>query len=682
MNAWIAVFLLACAAVNAAEAQEVRLSGAAGFGARAVRGERTPVTVEIENRGPDRDVLLAIVWAAPGPAQRGTPTFASLADRRGPAHHLPVTLPARTRKSISAVLVVPDAENVSVWAFALADGGKTIATQELLTRPVPRSSRLVAVVGSDRPDGLDLPGVETAWVRPEHLPEDAKGYSGLEALLWLDGRPSDVRSQAQLDALRTWVSSGGRLLVARAHTVGLENSAVAELLPVAFKGGRDVDALASLATLPGAKSAPDGKAALLGSTVLRGRVRLKEGALPLVVEAPQDAGRVTFIAFDPARAPFAGWADAKVFWAWLLSLPLVLPPDSGDYETPPRLLGSVSLAQAAASFPDVAPPALGALFLLIVLYLFAVGPVDYFVLRAFKRLELTWITFPAYVLGFTLLILVIGGAFMSRAALQREVAVADHYADSDFCRRRALGALLAPGDSTFAFSAAEPVSSNFLTRGVAPDYSEELTGITIAHGSPDRARDWTLRRGSTGLLLADRSSTERPPLAYSFDREGGAQRRISLDSREEFQGAILVTPEGAFLVGTIPRGESRSDARRIADSPRAYAATLGGLPPPVSDRRGRFDPYGDRPGSISEEALNQRASTLLSVLSFIDPAPHVNVEPLTGFARDLNASAWLEAGGSVLVAFRRSDETLIALDPRPTQRTSLVMTRIFKGPPK
>lgn len=679
MNPWTAIFLFACA--GAAAAQEVRLSGSAGLGARAVRGAPTPVAVEIDNRGLDREIVLAVTWAASGMSQRGTPTLQSLSDRRGPVHEIPVTLPARSLKRVPACLVAPDVDGASVWAFALGKNGKSIAVAELLTRLVPRPSKLVAIAGSDRPDGLDLPGVETAWIRPENLPEDWKGYEGLEALVWLDGRPSDVRTPAQLDALRTWVSSGGRLVVARAHTVGIDKSAIADLLPVSFKGGREVAGLGALSTLPGVKDSPAGRAALQTVARLRGKIRLEQDGNLLVVEAPHDAGRVTFVAFDPSRAPFAGWADAQAFWAWLLALPPAPPEESGDPEPPPRLLGSSALAQAAGAFPDVAPPAIGGLFLLIVLYLLAVGPVDYFVLRSMKRLELTWITFPAYVLGFTILILAIGGAFLSRAALQREIAVVDHFAETDFCRRRALGSVLAPGDSTFGFTDAIPVSSNFLTRRVSGDYSDELTGVTLARGSPDRGRDWALRRGSTGLLFADRCSSEKPPLSYAVERAAKTVLDLRVDNRtgSSVQEALLIAPGGVFRVEEIAPGESRPKARLLHRDLAAYAADERWNVSHDASREGRHgdEPYNRR--GVSEETLNLQARRLLLGLSF-SAAAQQGLRDRAGLARSLDALPWIEAGGSVLLVFRSSDESLLRIDPRPTQRTSYAITRFFQGP--
>ena len=57
------------------------------------------------------------------------------------------------------------------------------------------------------------PWLKTVLVRPANLPEEWQGYSPLHALLWLDGDVSDLRSPSQMQAIKTWISAGGRLIV-------------------------------------------------------------------------------------------------------------------------------------------------------------------------------------------------------------------------------------------------------------------------------------------------------------------------------------------------------------------------------------------------------------------------------------------------------------------------------------
>src|SRR5688572_25762236 len=101
-------------------------------------------------------------------------------------------------------------------------------------------------------------------------------------------------------------------------------------------------------------------------------------------------------------------------------------------------IGSEELISLLASFPGVAVPELRRLFLFIFIFLAVAGPLDYLVLRRLRRLRLTWITFPTYIVILCVAIVVSGAGFMRNLVMQREIAVVDHFERTKFGRRRAL----------------------------------------------------------------------------------------------------------------------------------------------------------------------------------------------------------------------------------------------------
>ena len=77
--------------------------------------------------------------------------------------------------------------------------------------------------------------------------------------------------------------------------------------------------------------------------------------------------------------------------------PGMAPVPGEDVGEPPALLGEVQ--RALENFEKVPVVNFGWVALFILVYILIVGPLDYFLLkRVFKRLELTWITFPVIVL--------------------------------------------------------------------------------------------------------------------------------------------------------------------------------------------------------------------------------------------------------------------------------------------
>jgi hypothetical protein len=350
----------------AAPAQDLQISGHAGFSGLVERGQWTPVVVDLDHRGKeDVDLVLSVVWAQPGavqPVER--PTLSSLSGVQGPIHRLGVPLGARSRKRLSLTLRAPDVDRLNVWVVAEnAKTGRTVASGEILARSVDEDKRLVVTVGVDRPGGLTLPGLTTAAATPEHLPEDWRGYASVDALVWLDARASDLRSQAQLDAISFWLAAGGRLVVARSSEVGLTGTPLAELLPVAVRGARELPSLSGLEAFAGA--APAGRALVLDAVPApRSTILASQDGVALVVAGRRGLGRTFFCGFDPAREPLASWKDAPRFWKALLPSaprpPRASPntPAMGNWR-PPESRASPSLSSSRAAPSSSARPTSG-----------------------------------------------------------------------------------------------------------------------------------------------------------------------------------------------------------------------------------------------------------------------------------------------------------------------------------
>lgn len=675
--AWLVLAQAATPQPKPVDKQEIQVSGHAGFGGVVERGEWTPLTIDLDNRGKeDVDLVLAVTWGqSSGVQDSDRPTLAGLYGKSGPVHRLPVSIAARSRKRLSLGTRAPRQDRLNAWVFAeSAKTGRTLAAGEILSRTLPARQRLVAVVGADRLQGF--PGF-TAQAAPEHLPEDWRAYASLDTLVWLDAKASDLRSQAQVDALRAWIEFGGRLVLARSSEIGLSGTPIADLLPVELKGSRSLPALSELSRFGGA---PDGQTLVLDS-VPRARVRLAQSGLPLVVEGALGAGTSIFVAFDPAKEPISKWDGAAKFWSWVA--PVRAAPDPGD-ETlggPPESIGAMSLALHAGTFPDVAPPAIGGLFVLIVIYLVVVGPFDYFVLRKLKRLELTWITFPAYVVLFTLLILFAGGAFIERAAYQREIVVVDRGANgASLERRRALSAVLAPRNQRYAVQGVEPVSSNYLTSQLS---SLDLGNATLLRTPEISLRDWTVARGATGLVVSDRAvPAAKGGLTWTL-RDG--RLTVKNDTGAPVKASALLTQDVVYELDLLPPGASEPKLKprgSVVDYLRSEkAATVQEQPADEGMdwrmRRGYYDGERQVAPSVNEAALDAQLRRALLALSFGAPS-----RAPTGFARSLDARRALESGGSVLLVWEKPTTPEASFDPAATRYTGLTMVRYFQGPQK
>jgi hypothetical protein len=273
------------------------------------------------------------------------------------------------------------------------------------------------------------------------LPDRWYGYDAVDIVVLTTASDTFVREFLEDKAARTalgeWVRRGGKLIVA----AGRNRQLVADLLEklplsesdkqplincnidgaIAPKGQRAVplQVMSRWATfgrepppvlevaeltrlvpnaLPDPGPNPEPVNALIREAAAAGE---REGP-PVVVHAGCGMGRVVLLAIDPETAPFNSWPGQKAFWEKLENE--LEPRTTTKHEVPGGFgmtetdLGG-ELKRALESFQEVPVISFGWVALFILVYIFIVGPLDYLILKkVFKRLELTWITFPTVVL--------------------------------------------------------------------------------------------------------------------------------------------------------------------------------------------------------------------------------------------------------------------------------------------
>ncbi|MBL9122198.1 MAG: hypothetical protein JNG90_01110, partial [Planctomycetaceae bacterium] len=261
--------------------------------------------------------------------------------------------------------------------------------------------------------------------RVDQLPTRWYGYDGVATVVLATSQPEAWRAlsstSAQLAALDEWVRLGGRLVLtvgASAPEALAPSSPLVRFLPGKYAGLAPLRQLRDLETFTGATEplsipvAPAGEGGAAEArldvpqlTDVRGLVEVNEGAaLPLVVRAPYGFGEVVFVALDLDRPPLATWNDRGKLVAKILRLPL--ENSAAAENAPPNFGGggegdiSGQLARGLDEFVGVKIAPFSLVALLIAGYILLIGPVDYWLVkRVFKRMELTWITFPLIVVG-------------------------------------------------------------------------------------------------------------------------------------------------------------------------------------------------------------------------------------------------------------------------------------------
>jgi hypothetical protein len=406
------------------------------------------VGCEVHNSGPSFDAVFELT-----PGQFG----------RGQTWRFKVELPTNTRKRF-AIPVFAGAGYSSAWDARLLDERGRVRAEWTGLRPraVAWETMMMGSLARTFAGVPRLPAVAdgaTVTQQPvavrlltEMMPEDVMALEGLDALYLNSEKALELRA-AQAAAVVSWVLGGGHLIMAVENPAEIQAldwlrdlvpariGPVRTMLPTpAFAAWgqplvdtarlerrvRSVRAQSAvskgfpkynaawLSDVSAEGWSRDGNLGLLDevefpvvfSEVVDGEALLSVDGAALVIRGRRGLGHVTLLTFSPEREPFRSWENRDWFWVRLLGLPAVWydPEVVGMHggQSVDGLFGVMIDSRQVRQLP------VSWLLALLVAYLVVIGPLDRYVLRRARREMLTWVTFPAYVVIFSLLIYYIG----------------------------------------------------------------------------------------------------------------------------------------------------------------------------------------------------------------------------------------------------------------------------------
>lgn len=382
---WFGVLFAALAAPVAWG--EVTLHVFSGAGGLVRHGAMAPVHVIAINDAEDRSGRIAAGFQALGAAPAAWAT-----------HDL--ALPPQAQKAVTLYLEPPLMADTLVVRYESATGQPVTEVRDAV-QTVAAGWPVVAIVGDRLPPGF--PPAETGgkayyspvFLQQRTLPDRHEGLELFDAVVFSPG-PEAPLSRSQATALLGWVLRGGALVIdASARSDAFHDEGLAALMPFVPLSETQADLDVFGEAVPLALGPVD-----------RGAALLESNGHPLVVRRTAGLGTVTCVAVPLEHPVWTRWAGTRDLW------PRAIP--TVDFDTPPEASGLTF--QAFGSGPDSAtvsalsnlvtgeaPVALRLwiVLLLTALYAFAVGPGDYLLVRRLGKPHLTWITFPAMVLVFT-----------------------------------------------------------------------------------------------------------------------------------------------------------------------------------------------------------------------------------------------------------------------------------------
>lgn len=438
LMATVIVAVVLCRAEQISAGQRAPAGGAGtriasvrvGFDGRYKTGYWAPVQVELQEATPGQQVAVRLVV----PDGDGVPTAVTQAVpprvKTRPGRTRSVALTAklgRAEGGLTAQLLVDGRIRAQRrFAAGLQQDDRHIRlgldTLDRLLVTLERAGRLaeaIRIAVGDRwfdVHVVDVPGAN-------ELPIRWVGYDAVDTLVLSTGNPDALRGLAEdparRNALIRWVERGGRLVLflgQDAAELWQESSVLAALAPGRF------DKLVSLSQAPAlenysqsehpiAANDPQTRLHVVRITDVEGTIEAHEGTrpadLPLVVRTPFGFGQVTLVTVDPDQPPLRNWKGISSFLRKVL--PQAAAGDGGEAVadvSPYFSLGFVDLTgqlrSAMDHFDDVQTVPFALVAALVMVYILAIGPLDYWIVKKFLgRMELTWVTFPCWVILFS-----------------------------------------------------------------------------------------------------------------------------------------------------------------------------------------------------------------------------------------------------------------------------------------
>ena len=358
---WIAVALLIVffSGYWAVPAQgEIQIEPRVGFHGVFQLGRPFPLEIELNNSGrPAEGVLEVQVWK--GGATKGGAPFAVNYRRQ-------VFLAAQARKTIQ-LTVDPDFISRPLRLTFSSPAGAAKRELDLRRYFSPTPLLLFLSESNLLPPMASATGQHRLIaLSPGELAADPRALLGVSHVILYDQSLRDL-SRAQLAALDTWLSSGGRMVIIGSLNFALyQDAALSRFLPVRVSGTRRITFKPS--AVKDEPPASLGGVWALQSTLVNGKVLAESDGVPVLVEASRGRGRIIYFALDIGRPPLAQWSGLPRY------LQTLLAPASADDQPLRSEWNDAVFAQLIASptFISTYVPS-GSMFVAMILYLAGLG---------------------------------------------------------------------------------------------------------------------------------------------------------------------------------------------------------------------------------------------------------------------------------------------------------------------
>ncbi len=541
-----------------AQGPSVTMQASALYDGTSKYGEWLPVTVAVANSGDD----------VSGQVQVRVTTSAEetiYAQR--------VELPRGARKQLTIYTVPNNFSRRLQVEFVPQGADEPLLRAELTVRPVPNVRFLVAAVSSGG-EGLDtLAGInfrgdafsrEEALLVPltlDTLPDRPEALRTLDMIV-LAGVDSSALTPRQQEALAQYVGAGGLLLLGGGPEASRVLAGIPDALrPVALTGEQALDALPALEQGAGEPVRVTGPFPVaVAEPVENAIVRLAQDGQPFLVEREVGRGAVLWLALDPSLSPFDAWAGADEFWQATVGGRGVFPRDM-PVDVSQRQMVNEQMYYALQNLPSLDLPSLRLLAPLLAVYILIIGPVNYFLLRRLRRLELAWVTIPAITLLFSMGAYGLGYQLRGGDVIVNQVAIVQALPGSNGGYVRSVVGIFSPARRSYNLAVANEslvAPSRIQGEPWGPGGAGSTHPAVIVQGEPTLVENFVVNQWSMQSLTAESLATE----GYGFDADlsasdGALVGTITNRSNFAWNDVTIILGNTFERVGDIAAGESK-----------------------------------------------------------------------------------------------------------------------------
>jgi len=520
----------------------------AGYDGKFKDGLWIPVRITLENNGTDLEGLIRIEFSD-GSAGMDTVEY-------------PIDLPSVSKKEV-AVYLYPEGYSRTIQVSFIS-GKKTLDTAQLqldnyastdlwygILAGSPSQFNILSQISTTNATARTIP------LEITDIPERAQILNPIDVLIVSDIDTGKLTSP-QRSALMEWVAGGGRLVLTgganwQKTAAGFMETNLLPLLPTGSVEVNNLDNLLRFST--SSQALPETEQGLLaatGSQAEDAQVLVEaDNTNPLILQKLYGAGEVLYLTFDPNHPIIKNWAGREDFFRSLLSNPLDKP------SWLPGIRNWVQAKEAALTLPNLSLPSPLLICGFLGIYILAIGPLNYLLVRSFKRSELGWVTIPVLVFGFSVLIILFGTISRGSRVILNRIAIVQVWPDVPQARIDGVLGIYSPTRSTYQAEVNAPA----LLHPLPSDYGG-ITESYVIHETGNKTMISDLKLEVSGIEpLAFESTTTAPVFKHDLRIELGptmAQLKGSVTNTSDLTltDAVLLYPGGYHQIGNFVPGQT------------------------------------------------------------------------------------------------------------------------------